>query len=252
MKQTPQEDLPLLLIDADVLLYQAAFASEVETDWGDDLWTLHSDLKNARDIFDSLLDNIREEFPPEYPILLCFSGSENWRKGILSDYKANRKKNRKPIVLKPLMAWAMKTYDSMQVDSLEADDLLGLMSSRGIMVSIDKDLKTVPGLHFNPSFPEEFVYEVTPESAHYNHMYQTLCGDSTDGYKGCPSIGPKTAAKILDVPVEGMWNAVLETFAQKGIPFEDALVQARIARILRGDEYDFKTNTLAMWSPEDE
>jgi len=120
------------------------------------------------------------------------------------------------------------------------------------MVSIDKDLRTVAGLHYNPNYPEDGIVEVTEDEAHYNHMYQTLCGDSTDGYKGCPSIGPKTAAKILDVPHKDMWVAVLEAFAQKGISYDDAIIQAQVARILRGDEYDFKTDTTNLWSPEDE
>ena len=49
-----------------------------------------------------------------------------------------------------------------------------------------------------------------------------------------------------------MWVAVLEAFAQKGISYDDALVQAQVARILRGGEYDLNTNTTNLWSPEDE
>jgi hypothetical protein len=37
-----------LLIDADMYLFQAASACEVETDWGDDKWTLHSDAGDVR------------------------------------------------------------------------------------------------------------------------------------------------------------------------------------------------------------
>jgi DNA polymerase-1 len=241
--------LPTLIIDADVPLYRAAIASEVETDWGNDDWTLHSDMSVAREIFEHEIEKIRSVFHEECPILLCFSTPENWRKSILPTYKANRKKNRKPIVLKPLRAWAEKTYDSLSHGDLEADDLLGLLKHKGIMVSVDKDLKTVPGVHYNPDKWEDGVYDVTKDQAHYHHMYQTLCGDSTDGYKGCPAVGPKTAEKILDVPVDEMWTAVLETFASKKLTYEDALVQARVARILRASDYDFSTSTITMWEP---
>jgi len=244
-------DLPLLIIDADVPLYKASFASEIETEWDDDLWTLHSDLGTAKEIFEQEIEAIRAEFPDDFPILLCFSGNNNFRKELLPTYKSNRKKNRKPLVLKPLKEWAQKTYESRTVDRLEADDLLGLYSWDGIMVSIDKDLRTVSGLHYNPNYPEDGIIEVTEDEAHYNHMYQTLCGDSTDGYKGCPAVGPKTAAKILDVPSKDMWVAVMEAFAQKGISSEDAIIQAQVARILRGEEYDFNTDTTNLWSPED-
>jgi len=245
-------ELPTILIDADVCLYKAAFASEIETDWGDDLWTLHSNIGTAKEIFEREIEVIRGEFPDDFPILLCFSGSNNFRKELLPTYKANRKKNRKPLVLKPLKVWAQKTYESLTVDSLEADDLLGLLADEGIMVSIDKDLRTVAGMHYNPNYPEDSVVEVSKNFAHYNHMYQTLCGDATDGYKGCPAVGPKTAAKILDVPHKDMWIAVLEAFAQKGISYEDTLVQAQVARILRGKEYNFASNKTNLWNPEGE
>ncbi|MCP4126768.1 MAG: exonuclease [Gammaproteobacteria bacterium] len=244
----------ILLVDADVPLYKAAFASEVETDWGDDLWTLHSNIGTAKDIFTQEIGAIRDEFTDDDLVLLCFTGGANFRKHLLPTYKSNRKKTRKPLVLKALKAWAMETYDSELVEGLEADDLLGLLSSnptQSIMVSIDKDMKTVPGLHYNPNFPEDGVYIVTPEEAHYNHMYQTLCGDSTDGYSGCPGVGPVAAKRVLNVPTENMWPAVVHAFSQRDLTPEDALVQARVARILRGGEYDWGTNEAALWSPTD-
>mgnify|MGYP003316371416 CR=1 FL=1 len=33
--------------------------------------------------------------------------------------------------------------------------------------------------------------------ADYWHMHQTLTGDVSDNYKGCPTVGAKTASKIL-------------------------------------------------------
>ena len=83
-------DLPLLIIDADVPLYKASFASEIETDWGDDLWTLHSNIGTAKEIFEQEIEAIRAEFPDDFPILLCFSGNDNFRKELLPTYKANR------------------------------------------------------------------------------------------------------------------------------------------------------------------
>ena len=37
-----------LLLDADILLYQLALKCEIEVDWGNDLWTLASDLNEAK------------------------------------------------------------------------------------------------------------------------------------------------------------------------------------------------------------
>jgi DNA polymerase-1 len=242
-----------LLVDADVPLYKAAFASEVETDWGNDVWTLHGNMAQAKEIFNQEIDDIRAAFPPDSHVVLCLSDSSNFRKGLMSTYKDNRKNVRKPLLLKALRAWVDDMDEAVCSPTLEADDILGLLSHLPghIMVSIDKDLKTVPGQHYNPSFPDDGVYTVTPDEAHYNHMYQTLCGDSTDGYKGCPGVGPVAAAKLLDVPVDNMWAAVQLAFSKKGINRCDALVQARLARILRGDEHDFMGN-LNLWSPDSE
>jgi DNA polymerase-1 len=239
-----------LFIDADTIVYKSAFASEVETDWGNDQWTLHSDMTEARDIFDASIRDIITQFDNSIEYVLCFSSKKNFRKKLLPDYKANRKKIRKPIVFKPLREWAEHSYNSMIISSLEADDVLGLHAHDNIMVSIDKDLKTIPGKHFNPNDIITGVYEITKEEADYNHMMQTLCGDSTDGYSGCPKVGPKTAEKILDVPPEDRWSAVVEAYKKQGLSEKYATIQAQVARILRPGEYNWDTCKLNLWSPE--
>mgnify|MGYP001285374973 CR=1 FL=1 len=42
-----------LLIDGDITLYQIACKVEVATDWGEGMWTLHSDLKQGIPAFDT-------------------------------------------------------------------------------------------------------------------------------------------------------------------------------------------------------
>ena len=40
--------LPTLLIDGDLYLFRSAIAVEHEIDWGDDVWSLATDLKRQR------------------------------------------------------------------------------------------------------------------------------------------------------------------------------------------------------------
>ena len=91
-------------------------------------------------------------------------------------------------------------------------------------------------------------------------MMQTLMGDSTDGYKGCPNIGPAKARKLLDEPgtfsLEGMWDIVVGTYERASIKGEslglgeaDALVQAQVARICRSNNYNFDTKEVLPWLP---
>ena len=66
---------------------------------------------------------------------------------------------------------------------------------------------------------------------------QTLAGDSTDGYSGAPGFGVKTSQKFFEE--NGYtWNSVLEAFGKKGLTEEDALMNARLAKILTADDYD--------------
>ena len=82
-------------------------------------------------------------------------------------------------------------------------------------------------------------------------MMQTLTGDVTDNYKGCPGVGPKGAEKILaGLEVEEMWPAVLEKFEKAGLFKEEALVQSRIAHILHPSEYDVDTHEVRLWDPD--
>jgi DNA polymerase-1 len=42
---------------------------------------------------------------------------------------------------------------------------------------------------------------------------------------------------------------VVAAFESKGLTEEDALVQARVARICRASDYDFKTKEVKLWNP---
>ena len=77
---------------------------------------------------------------------------------------------------------------------------------------------------------------------------QTMAGDNTDGYSGVPGVGVKKAEKIFSE--KGYtWKAVVETFEEKDMTEEDALVNARLARILTTDDYDHDKREPILWQP---
>ena len=45
------------------------------------------------------------------------------------------------------------------------------------------------------------------------------------------------------------WKTVEKAFVDKGLTIEDALINARLARILTVDDYDFKKKRPILWSP---
>ena len=119
------------------------------------------------------------------------------------------------------------------------------------LLNQQKDFKAIPCKLYNPDKPELGVEDITEGAADRHHMFQTLVGDSSDNYKGCPSVGPVKANKILDDcdGAEETWEAVLKNFDKAGLSSKHALVQARLARILRHGEYDFETRKVKLWQP---
>ena len=74
-------------------------------------------------------------------------------------------------------------------------------------------------------------------------MYQTLVGDLTDGFGGCPTIGGVKASRVLAVcpkDLPEMWDAVVAEYKRQKLDEEYALTQARLARILRASDWDNK------------
>jgi len=242
----------ILLIDGDIFAYHTAAACEIPTDWGDDLWTLHADAAAARAQLDNTLLEIASDLKADASIV-TLGDRVNFRKELMPSYKGNRALTRKPMVLKALKDHLVTAWTTYIYPTLEADDVLGILATTPeagveyIIVTQDKDLRQIPGLHYNPFKSDEGIIEVTPEEGHRTHLKQTLMGDATDNYKGCPGIGDKTADKILDADCS--WAAVVKAFAKVGLGEEEALLQARVAYILKAGDYNHKTEEAKLWEP---
>lgn len=258
-------DNPSLLIDGDIIAYKASSAVQKDIDWGEGLWTCHAYLEDAIDQFTSILDGILEGMYEhtldEYStddMLFFFSDKDNFRKHYLPDYKSNRKNIRKPTCYNALVEWAFYRYKRIKpIKYLEADDLIGIyatINEDSIIVSMDKDFKTIPGKFYD--FGRGEFKTISKKEADYWHMYQTLVGDITDGYKGCPSYGPVKANKLLhSVPVDkSLWETVVEAYVKQGLTEDDAILQATMSRILRKEDFErFNEGELPpLWSPNKE
>lgn len=241
-----------LLIDAEVYLYRAAAASEWEAEWSDGDWTYLCRHQDAQATFQEVIGDIRQAAPDHRPVLV-FSDGISFRYGIWPQYKANRKKYKRPAGYRQLIEWVSKAatvrdWDVIKLPDIEGDDVLGVLYEEGdVIASIDKDMLTLPGLHLR----DGEILQVDRLEADRNFYCQALTGDSTDNYPGCPGYGPVTAQKALascSTELE-MWGKVLEAYAKKELGEAYAITQARCARILRAGEYDLKTRTPLLWSP---
>lgn len=248
----------VILIDGDVLVYKTAWASEQVIDWGEGTVTLHSKVEEAEQSIDYQLTLIKEKLKPDEVIVaLTCHETVNFRKEFYPQYKENRNEKRKPLVWKHMREHLLSKYDAKIKPNLEADDILGILATRDvgvlpqerIIVSIDKDFKTIPTKFFNMKSGE--LLETSEQEADFNFMVQTLTGDSTDNYPGCQGIGPKRAKTYLgdERDLLKMWKLVVAMFAKAGFGEEFALSQARCARILRASDYDFANKKPILWSP---
>lgn len=253
---------PLLLIDADVVAYQACAGAEKIICFDEDSCFPQCSLTDAIAAFNYKINFITETLGSQN-YLLCFSdeGGNNFRRALYPQYKSNRAGKPRPVALKFLREH-MLNADNRRVilfPRLEADDVMGITATdplhfhKPIIVSIDKDLRSIPGRFFNLGKPDEGIQEISIEDADYWFMMQTLMGDATDGYPGCPKFGPATAAKALKgVPktIKDMWPVVVEAYEKAGFGEDYALLMARMARILRDEDYDFAKQEVNLWVPE--
>ena len=248
----------MLLIDGDILAYKVSAVCEEPVNWGDDLWTLHADAKEGRMQVDIWLAQIQEDLGVLTGTRVFLSSRSNFRTEIFPEYKANRKGTRKPMILGEMKRHLATAWGGESEEGLEADDLIGMEASAmpseisPIIVSIDKDFKSVPCRLYNPDKADLGVVEITEEKADYWFMTQVLTGDTSDNYGGCPGVGPKKAEKILEnkTTLYDMWQAVLKAYDSSGLSSKHALVQARVARILRHGEYE--DGQVKLWSPPKE
>jgi DNA polymerase I len=250
---------PIALIDGDILVYRAAFNEQEQLDWGSGPTTTVGSLTEAQDILGSLIREWAEMVSPKARVVVTLSDANGcFRNDLYSFYKAGRKE--RPALYHALREWVSKNYETFLRDDLEADDVLGILATsnrlgpgRKVIVTKDKDLLGVPACVMR--VPEHEVV-VSKADADYFHLFQTLTGDTVDNYPGCPGIGPVKAALALSTAREGSeffvdagWDAVVTTYNSRGKTPEDALLQARLARILRASDYDFINKRPILWTP---
>lgn len=254
----------IAVIDADTVLY--AVASKAEINAGDGEYV---PLLSARACFlecEARLEALRDEADCQDSIL-ALSSPTNFRKEVLPTYKANRKAVRKPALLPELrkLVQDIQPWPVMVVKTLEADDVCGISAGslakagkEPVIVSGDKDLQQIPGLLYNPNRTpagnKREVEHVSEAQGDYMHLLQTLTGDTTDNYTGLPGVGPVKARSILneledmETPAE-KWERIVNAFVDRGYTREYALIQARVARILRASDWDAVNKRPILWTP---
>ena len=182
----------IALIDGDVLLHATLWETTNEKDA---LTKLH---KNIGDYTDYAYCNecIIAVGPPD---------GKNYRDDLYPDYKqtAMRVKGRgeRPEHFKKVKEYLYSLENVVVADNIEADDLLGILSqqlgSQSVIVTVDKDMDQLEGIHYNPKLHRERYYVVNQRQADLFFLKQMLMGDSIDKIPGLPKCGPVKAEAII-------------------------------------------------------
>lgn len=247
-----------LLIDADIVTYANARKGQRTYDFEDDgdPAVCLDDIAMVQESADREITDLMAKFETEN-VILCYTDTDgNFRKRVLPTYKAGRPP--KPEHYYPLRDWLSAKYRTYLKPHLEGDDIMGILATHPtivpgekIIVSLDKDMKQIPGKLYNPG--KKTLRTITAEEGAEFFYTQVLTGDPVDVYKGCPGVGPKRAAVLLSHAWTASrcppWSIVVDAYAAKGLTEADALVQARVAKILQHTDYNFRKKEPILWTP---
>ncbi|MCI4663081.1 MAG: hypothetical protein MRY74_00020 [Neomegalonema sp.] len=248
-----------LLIDGDILCRRAAHGAAAE------LGAPEAEMRSAVRRLEDALGRLRTMLRGDL-LLAAVGCGASFRRQIDPHYKRARLGRRVPASLEAVRDRLGELVETRSAPELEADDLLGVWATapdlsfaarpggaiadarpaERLIVSADKDLLSIPGLH---GAATGRVWRVSPAEAEMRHLAQTLIGDSSDGYRGCPGVGPKRAIEILSCNAADPWRGVVAAFQRAGLGPGEALIQARLARVLRHGEVDPDAGAPVLWSP---
>jgi len=242
-----------LLIDADWLIFSSCCACQQDTQWNEWEHTLHSDVRDCLNLIENRLDVYRTIAETKHDIVMCFTSNPTFRHEIFPDYKINRIGRRPPLALRNTINKVKERYECITYPNLEGDDVLGLLATNGrydnpIIVSVDKDMRTIPC----KLLAAEEVEHITQKKANRHWFEMSMAGDAGDGIQGIKGMGMVTASKTLaDTPdtKEALWSKVQETYTKKGYTIADAILNARLTRILREGDYNYQTGEVNLWKP---
>lgn len=180
-------DFKVTHIDADSLLYQAAWVAEKDS----------NTKEQGFQVYDELVAAIAAAVGAERA-LTYISDVKCFRHAVHDQYKANRKDRPVMPLLAPIKEYAKRSAVlASSFGRVEADDALGLAydPDTDILAHLDKDLDQLPGMHYN--YTHKQFYTVSQWEGIRYFWLQMLTGDRADNIAGIHRLGPVGAKKVL-------------------------------------------------------
>ena len=182
--------MEVALLDGDVFIYRAAWATNKE------------DEATAIRTFDNIVaEAVLLSGCKDYKLYITGKGNFRNDYAKTAPYKGNRKAVDPPIHKNALRAHALKAWEAILTVDEEADDAIAIEATKlglleCVMVTIDKDFLQIPGHHYNPVKKTFTMMDYWSSTLFF--YTQILTGDAVDNIIGLKGIGPVKGAKLLE------------------------------------------------------
>lgn len=228
--------MQLALVDLDIIIHKVCFYHQYRMD--------ENDPELRQKCRDSALDLAIEWCTLSGAVLpICVytePGAKTFRHLLCPDYKANRKDKQKPIYRQDCIDYVKEQLGAICVPELEADDVMGLLhmdrTYDTVLVTTDKDLLQVPGIHFNPD--KDWSPSWVPDLWARRHLYiQAVMGDATDNIPGIRGMGIKKAERFVDSVLadttdhEEVLSVIENLYLAQGYSYEDYKLNYDLVKI---------------------
>lgn len=252
-------DKHILIIDSFALLFRGYFSMAMSGNF----------MRNSKGLYTNglyqftryMLDAIKK-FKPTHVVCAFDMGKSTFRNELYPQYKAQR--DEPPLELIPQFSKLWELVDAFDIpcvgrEGYEADDMIGSMakhfSEKGIQVSIltgDGDaLQLINGCTRVVMMDKGFGnYKIIDSNnleevkgVKYPHQIiemKGLMGDTSDNIPGCPSVGPKTALKLVEQyeTIDGVFaniDQIKGKLKDKLLEFKDQIYLSRDLATIRTD-----------------
>lgn len=192
----------IALIDGDLVAYRCAASCE-PTKAKAFLEAKEVAIFRAEDLIRRILHETEAD---QYRMFI--GGAENFRYQIYPDYKGNRP-DTKPTWLQDVREYLVVEHKAVISDGIESDDSMGIEQCCSefmttVICTNDKDLKMIPGNHYNPITGESlFVSPLDGLKYFYQQLIQGDQSDNIPGYDG--KMRPKIP-KFLQGHIDALWS----------------------------------------------